>query len=329
MSVRDFTQNYIEKDNRLANVSYFGTFAVYFSSLWIAIHWASVWWVVAPMVVINAFAGVRLYVLQHDCGHASLFETRAQNDWAGYGLSVFTLTPYKAMRYNHNVHHAHIGNLEHREAGEVNTMTLREWQQAGPWQRLYYRLYRNPVILLLVGGVFVYFLRYRWPKNTLRTGVAEVLAHNLGIALWLALIYALSGWVGIWVWVATAILAGAIGVFLVYLQHNFEDTYWDRRPDLDPQIAALKGSSALDLGWWWDLGTGNIAYHDIHHFDPRIPSYRLRRCHREISHALAPQTNIVRWPQALGAFRLKLWDEERGKLVPFPKAAQSTTSATA
>ncbi|MBR9651733.1 fatty acid desaturase [Thalassovita aquimarina] len=323
MSVRDYTKDYIEKDNRIAAVSYFGTFLVYFASLWAAIHWATIWWAVVPLVILNAFSGVRLYVLQHDCGHASLFDTRRQNDLAGYGLSVFTLTPYWAMRHNHNLHHAHVGNLDHREDGEIYTMTLAEWNAAGFGKRLYYRLYRNPFVLMLVGGIFVYFLRYRWPKNTLKAGIAGVLAHNLALAAWLLALWLLAGKIGLAVWAATAVVAGAIGVFLVYLQHNFEDTYWDRRPDLDPSVAALKGSSALDLGWWWDLGTGNIAYHDIHHYDPRIPSYRLRKCHREIGHALAPQTNIVKWPQAIASFRLKLWDEEKGKLVPFPRARQA------
>ncbi len=324
MSVRDYTKNYIGKDNRIAAASYFGTFAVYFATLWAAIHWAATWWAVVPLVILNAFSGVRLYVLQHDCGHASLFETRRQNDLAGYGLSVFTLTPYWAMRHNHNLHHAHVGNLEHREDGEIYTMTLTEWNQAGFGKRLYYRLYRNPFVLMLVGGIFVYFLRYRWPKNTLKAGIAGVLAHNLALAVWIGSIWLAAGAAGLAVWVATAVVAGVIGVFLVYLQHNFEDTHWDRRPDLDPSVAALKGSSALDLGWWWDLGTGNIAYHDIHHYDPRIPSYRLRKCHREIGHVLAPQTNIVKWPQAIASFRLKLWDEDKGKLVPFPRARQAS-----
>ncbi|MEZ5675848.1 MAG: fatty acid desaturase [Thalassovita sp.] len=320
-TIRDLTRAYIQPDNRLAALSYFGTFAVYFVTLWAAVGLvgAGQWSLLLPLaVVVNAFAAVRLYVLQHDCGHASLFKTPAQNVWAGYGLSVFTLTPFRAMRYNHNLHHKHIGNLDHRETGEVHTMTLREWQAAGLGTRLYYRLYRNPVVLMLVGGIFVYFLRYRWPKNALKTGVWDVLAHNLGIALWLGLIWIWAGWTGLAIWAVTAVLAGAIGVFLVYLQHNFEETYWDRRPDLNPQMAALKGASSLDLGWWWDLGTGNIAYHDIHHFEPRIPSYRLRRCQRDLAAALAPQTTLVRWPEALRAFRLKLWDEDAQKLVPFP-----------
>ena len=122
---------------------------------------------------------------------------------------------------------------------------------------------------------------------------------------------------GIGVYLGVTVLAGMIGVFLVYLQHNFEDTYWDRKPALDFRRATLQGSSCLNLGWWWDLGTGNIAYHDIHHFMPAIPSYRLRKCH----FALPPELEMPRieWPEALRSFRLKLWHEDEGRLVPFPQ----------
>lgn len=318
-TVREFTRAYCQRSNSRAAFSYFATFAVYFLSLWAAVEAVlSAWWLAAlALIVLNAFSGVRLYVLQHDCGHTSLFEDRRLNDLAGYGLSTFTLTPFRAMQYNHNVHHAHISDLEARETGEIHTMTLREWENA-PWhRRLAYRIYRNPLFLLPVGGLFTYLLRYRWPKNTLRIGAWGVMAQNAALLAWVALIWALAGAIGLWVWLATVFVASMIGVFLVYLQHNFEDTYWDRRPDLSPEKAALVGSSALDLGWWWDLGTGNIAYHDIHHYNARIPSYNLRRCHRALREEFdAP---VVRWPGALASFRLKLWDEEAARLVPFPR----------
>jgi omega-6 fatty acid desaturase (delta-12 desaturase) len=144
-----------------------------------------------------------------------------------------------------------------------------------------------------------------------------VLAHNLMLACYLALVYLAFGWPGLAVLGASAILAGAIGVFLVYLQHNFEDTYWDRKPHLDFRKATLEGSSSLDLGHWWDIGTGNIAYHDLHHFNPGIPSYRLRKCQNALPEELKTH-DVIRWPEAIASFRLKLWDEAQGKLVPFP-----------
>ncbi|WP_101068316.1 fatty acid desaturase [Roseovarius salinarum] len=325
MTIREFTKAYTGKSDLRGALSLFGTLAVYLAALTLG-----VWAVQAtgqplaavPAVVVLAFASVRLYVLQHDCGHASLFATRRWNDWAGYLLSVFSLTPFRVMQYNHNLHHAYLGNLDHRETTEVYTMTLREWQ-AAPWhRRLWYRLYRNPLVMLSLGGVYTYFIAYRWPRNTGRVGAAGVIAHNLMLAGYVAVVYLAAGWTGLGVLGSSAVLAGVIGVFLVYLQHNFEDTYWDRKPDLDFRRAALEGSSSLDLGWWWDLGTGNIAYHDLHHFNPSIPSYNLRRCQKALPPDLQSH-DVIRWPEALASFRLKLWDEDTGKLVPFPRAGAS------
>lgn len=320
MDLRAYTRQYCDKDNRIAALSYFGTFAVYFTSLYLAIAHVNLWYVMLPAGIVHAFSAVRLYVLQHDCGHHSLFETRAQNEWAGHLLSPFTFAPFEVMKQNHNLHHAGVGNLDHRETGEIHTMTLAEWNTAGFWQRLQYRLYRNPFILVPLGALFTYFIRYRWPKNTLRFGVGAVLAHNVVIAGYMGLLYLLAGWTGLLVWLAFSLLGGMIGVFLVYLQHNFEDTYWNRRPDLDPQLAALQGSSALDFGWLFDLVVACITLHDIHHFNARIPSYRLRACHYNLPPEYAPRR--IKFPEAVAALNLKLWDEDRGRLVPFPRSGE-------
>lgn len=321
MNLREFTRAYTRKDNRVAATSFFGTFAVYFASLAGAIGFSDVWALMIVFGVIHAFASVRLYVLQHDTGHLSLFETRDQNAWAGIALSPFTLAPYEVMKQNHNLHHANIGNLEHRETGEINTMTVREWQQAGYWERLQYRLYRNPFILVPLGALFTYFIRYRWPKNTARFGVGGVLVHNLMVLAWVGLLYNLVGFEGVAIYLSFAFLGGMIGVFLVYLQHNFEDTYWDRRPDLDPQIAALQGSSALDFGHWFDIAVANITCHDLHHFNANIPSYNLRRARYALPEDLAPRR--IGFIEAVQALNLKLWDEDRQRLVPFPPAGKS------
>ena len=315
------------RDDRIAALSYVGTFAVYFATFALALFWSPHIGITAVLVIVNALSGVRLYVLQHDCGHHSLFSARQVNEWAGYGLSSFTLTPFKTMQYNHNSHHAHLGDLDERDTGEVHTMTLREWQAATPGQRLRYRLYRNPLIMLPLGGLLTYAIRYRWPKNARKVGVAGVMAANLALGLWVGAILLAAGWTGIAIYGWTVLVAGTVGVFCVYLQHNFEDTYWDRRPGHDIQDASLTGSSALDLGWWFDLATCNIAYHDLHHYNPRIPSYRLRRCHRALRRDYG--LPVIRWPQALGSFALKLWDEDQQKLVRIPRAEARGSSLIA
>ena len=324
MDLRAHTRQYCDKDNRLASLSYFGTFAVYFASLILGIAYVDIWLVLVPAVVAHAFAAVRLYVLQHDTGHHSLFATRWQNELAGHGLSPFTFAPFEVMKQNHNLHHGHLGNLDHRDTGEIHTMTLREWHAADWKTRLVYRLYRNPFVLIPAGAIFTYFIRYRWPKNTMRFGWKGVVLHNLSIALFLAILYALAGWTGIFVWLGASLLGGMIGVFLVYLQHNFEDTYWDRRPDLDPQLAAIQGSSCLDFGWFFDFCVANITLHDIHHFNARIPSYRLRRCHYALPDEVAPRR--IGFLEAVAALNLKLWDEDGERLVPFPPVSSVRTA---
>lgn len=319
MDLRTYTRQYARTDNRLAALSYFGTFIVYFTSLFLAIQFVERWYVLWPAGIVFAFAAVRLYVLQHDTGHHSLFEKRRQNQWAGHVLSPFTFAPFEVMKQNHNLHHANVGNLEHRETGEIHTMTVAEWQAAGFWQRLGYRLYRNPAILVPLGAAFTYFIRYRWPKNTIRFGAMSVVLHNVVIIAMLSLLYAVSGSVGVLVWLGFSFLGGMIGVFLVYLQHNFEDTYWDRRPDLDPHEAALHGSSCLDFGWFFDFAVANITLHDIHHFNARIPSYRLRQCHYNLPEEMAPRR--IKFSEAIRALGLKLWDEDQKRLVPFPSGS--------
>ena len=317
MDLRAYTRQYARRDNYLALRSYGITFVLYFATLYVAIAFWNYWHVAFFAGVIYAFANVRLYVLQHDCGHFSLFETRNQNQIAGNILSVFTFAPFDAMRYNHDQHHAGLGDLNHRHSNEIHTMTLHEWEGADFRSRLFYRLYRHPFILIPVGSLFTYFIRYRWPQNTMKIGVRNVILHNLSLLAFGGVIIILAGIKGLFIWLFLSFIAGMLGVFLVYLQHNFEDTYWDRRPDLDPHIAALQGSSALDFGKWFDIAVACITLHDIHHFNARIPSYHLRECHYNLPKKYAPRR--IGFGEAIRSFGLKLWDEDAKKMVPFPQ----------
>ncbi len=316
MDLRDAARQYAAKSNILASISFFGNFGVYFLALFLGIRFFESWSVCVPAVLLLGLAAVRLYVLQHDTGHLTLFRTRRQNEWAGYALSTFTFTPFRAMQYNHNLHHTYVGNLEERDKGEINTMTLREWRAASPGRRLFYRLYRNPLLLISLGSIWTYFFRYRWPKNTVKVGVAGVLIHDALVVGFVALLYWAFGWPGVCVLLAGTIVGGMLGVFLVYLQHNFEDTYWDRKPGLDFQKACLQGSSCINFGWLFDEAVANITKHDIHHYAAAIPSYRLRQAHRELGREFGFRNIGLR--EAFRSFRLKLWDEDAGRLVPFP-----------
>ena len=319
------TEAYCRRDDRRAALSCGATFAVYFASLSALLFWPAPWPIAASLILVNALSGVRLYVLQHDCGHHALFSARHVNDLAGYLLSTFTLTPYRAMQINHNAHHAHVGDLDARATGEIQTMTLAEWRAAGPKARLRYRLYRNPFLMLPLGGILTYAVLYRWPRNAARIGRGGIIAQNAILALWLGLVWWAGSGRGFALYGLTVLVAGSVGVFCVYLQHNFDGTRWDRPPRHDIRQASLHGSSALDLGWWFDLATANIAYHDLHHFNPRIPSYRLRQCHLSLRDRFG--LPVIGWRAALQSFTLKLWDEETARLVPFPDALADDLTA--
>ncbi|WP_281841815.1 fatty acid desaturase [Sinisalibacter aestuarii] len=320
MELKQELRRFTGKDNWLAYASLLGNLAVYAAGVAVSVTAAGQgrWPIAALGVIVLAFAGVRLYVLQHDLGHLSLFRTRRQNEIWGYLVSPFTMAAYPQMRYNHNMHHAYVGDLDARETTEIHTMTLREWREAGFWQRLYYRLYRHPLVLIPVGALYTYFFVYRWPKNAARVGAGAMLAHNVAILAYFGLLWLWAGWAGVLTVALAVWLGGMIGVFLVYLQHNFEGTWWDRRPDLDPSRAAIQGGSCLDFGWVFDEAVANITKHDIHHLVASIPSYRLRAAHRQLEKT--HQLRRISFGEALHAFTLKLWDEEAEQLVPFPKA---------
>lgn len=328
MTVRQASRAYNEKNDALALFSLGANFLVYFGSLYLAIRAAQleIWWLYAPLVVVLALAAGRLYVLEHDFGHLSFFSKKKWNVLGGHAVSPFTLAEFYTMQYNHDEHHRQIGNLEHREAGEIFTMTLREWNEAGFGKRLYYRLYRNPFVLIPLGAFYTYFLVWRFPKNTMKVAPKSVLLHNIVLLAWWGLVYALAGWTGVLTIWLSIFVAGCLGVFLVYLQHNFEDTYWDRRPDLSFDQAALQGASCLSFGTWFDEAVANITKHDIHHLNASIPCYRLRQAHRELED-IFPLRRIS-FREALHAFTLKLWDEETDQLVPFPKERQMAGAPT-
>lgn len=316
MNIRQQTLLFSRRDNRLANASFFGTFAIYFLSFIGAVLTFKLLWIAIPLMIVMGVAAVRLYILQHDCGHNSFFETREQNELAGKVLSIFTLASFKALRFNHNQHHAHVGDLDERHSNEVFTLTAREFEAAGFWRKLAYRIYRHPLTLFVFGPPVIFFIRYRLPKNWRTTGLGDVVLTNLMLAIYLGVIWALSGANGLLVWFLGTWIGMGFGVFVVYLQHNFEDTYYESNPDYDADIAFRKGSSVLAFGSFFDLMVANITYHDLHHVNARIPSYRLRECYYAV--AERPYPNHITPRDAIRCVNWKLWDEESEKMVPFP-----------
>ena len=254
-----------------------GAFAVLWFLTWAALglgYWASL------LVAVPA-AGflVRLFMIQHDCGHGSFFRHRAANDWVGRVIGAVTLTPYDVWRSSHAVHHASSGNLERRGIGDITTLTVQEYLALSRWRRLGYRLYRNPIVMFVLGPAYLFILQHRLPIGAPRGGWQawlSTMATNAAIAL---IIVVLMWLVGVQpfllVHLPIALLAASIGVWLFYVQHQFEDTFWAETPGWTMHEAALHGSSHYDLPGVLRWFTANIGVHHVHHLCSRIPYYRL------------------------------------------------------
>ena len=261
---------------------------------------------------------VRTFIFMHDCAHGSFFASRRANDLVGYATGVLTMTPFGQWRRDHALHHASSGDLTRRGHGDVPTLTVREYLAKTPRERLAYRVIRHPA-LLLFGGPIHLMLGQRFRARSKATGskqVASVWATNAGIvAVVGAGVWALGWQTLLVVYGLPYYLAAMAGVWLFYVQHQFEDAYWTSHDDWDYATAALRGSSHLQLSAPLRWFTGSIGLHHVHHLAPRIPNYRLQRCHDE--NPLLQTAPVVTLRSGMTALRLALWDEERNRLVRF------------
>jgi omega-6 fatty acid desaturase (delta-12 desaturase) len=277
-------------------------------------------WAALPLAVPAATLLVRLFMFQHDCGHGSFFKSRRANDLLGRTLGVLTLTPYAFWRTSHAIHHATSGNLDRRGVGDVTTLTVREYLSLPAWRRLRYRLYRHPLVLFGIGPTYMFVIRHRIPTgNPLRhrQSWASILGTDAVIAAVMLLLVLTAGPRSLLLgYVPMVLLASSMGVWLFYIQHQFENTYWEAQADWDFHAAALQGSSFYELPRILHWLTGYIGFHHIHHLSSKVPNYHLRACfeqNAEFWHA--KRLTLL---DSLRCPRLALWDEERRRLVPFP-----------
>lgn len=268
---------------------------------------------------------LRLFIIQHDCGHGAFLRSRAGNDWFGRALGVFTLTPYDCWRRSHSQHHAATGNLDARGIGDVDTLTVREFQQLSRLQRLLYRLYRHPLVLLGLGPAYLFLVRHRLPLGLMKEGYlywVSAIGTNLVTALILAIpIYLVGIGITALVFLPVLLTAASVGVWLFYIQHQFSDAHWNEKATWSFHDAALHGSSHLDLPLIFRWFTGNIGVHHVHHLASRIPFYRLPEVLEK--HPGLRDLNRYTALQTLGALRLALWDEGQRRLVSFREAARA------
>jgi len=303
------------------------SFILLWFSMWLALSLG--YWLSLIMAVPASGFLVRLFMIQHDCGHGAFFRHRTANDWLGRVIGAVTLTPYDVWRQNHAVHHATSGNLDSRGIGDVATLTVREYLGLSAWRQLGYRLYRNPIVLFGLGPAYLFIFRHRLPIGLTRMGWwpwFSTMATNGAIALIvLVMVWLVGVQPFLLVHLPITLLAASIGVWLFYVQHQFENTYWAKAPAWSLHEAALNGSSHYELPSVLRWFTADIGVHHVHHLCSRIPFYRLQRVLRD-----HPELNVVgrlTFVQSLGCVRLVLWDEERRRLISFRELRRSSTRA--
>jgi acyl-lipid omega-6 desaturase (Delta-12 desaturase) len=261
----------------------------------------------------------RMYSLFHDLTHNSLFESRRRNSRWGHTLGFLLFTPYRWWQRQHAIHHAHTGDLDHRGVGEINTLTVKEYESSPRLKRLAYRLYRNPPLMLLVGPSLVFLVERRFPQRGMTPKILlSVAVTNLALVAWVLGWSALVGWQTFLLIQGTTLAAGgAIAAWMLYVQHQYEDTYYEAPGEWRFELAALQGSSYLRLPRPLAWIVGNANFHHVHHLSAKIPNYNLRAAHE--SHPMFRRTPVVTPRSSIETFRLKLWDTESESLVPFPK----------
>lgn len=313
---------YEKPDPRKASGQLLNTLLPY-ALLWAAMIWmlraGLPYWSILPLIVVSAGLLVRIFIIFHDCCHGSFFASKTANRILGYLTGLLAFTPYEAWQHPHNRHHATTGDLDRRGGGDVWTMTVAEYETA-PWPtRLGYRFYRNPLMLFVVIPTLLFLVGQRFPRKG--AGPRErrsALWTNLGLTAILGLAHFTIG-LPAYLSIQLPIIAitASVGVWLFYVQHQYEDFYWSRHPEWDPARAALEGSSYYQLPRVLEWFTGNIGYHYLHHLRPRIPNYRLRECAAGMP--VVPGTAPLTMRGSLQSMFLHLWDEAENKLVRFPR----------
>lgn len=272
---------------------------------------------------------VRLFIVQHDCGHGAMFTSRKANDWVGRALGVITFTPYEYWRRLHAAHHAASGNLDRRGTGDIDTLTIDEYKQKSTNERLLYRLYRHPAVMFGLGPAYLFIFRHRVPIGSMHNGRIpwmSTLATNAGILLMSAVLIYAVGWKAFFIIHLPIIVIGAsIGVWMFYVQHQFEETRWERNDNWSRADAALHGSSYYDLPAPLMWLTGNIGIHHVHHLSSKIPFYKLPQVLKE-NPELKNIGRLSFW-ESIQCVRLTLWDEKNKRLISFSDFTSAQRSA--
>jgi omega-6 fatty acid desaturase (delta-12 desaturase) len=276
-------------------------------------------WIYFLLLPLTAVLFTRLFTIQHDCGHGAYFSSRCVNDAVGNALSILTLTPYHYWKKTHAAHHACSGDLDRRGTGDVDVLTVAEYKALTPFKKAWYRLYRNPAFMVIMGPLLIYGFKFRLPLDNPYHSVKSwtgIMLTNLGIFLTIAALVHFFGLDAfLLVYLPVSWTAAAIGVTGFYIQHQYEETYWSRNGEWSHFDAALQGSSYFEFPRILNWLVNNINLHHIHHLNGRVPSYRLRECLMQIPELRAVTKRTL--SDIPACFRLALWDDESGKMVGF------------
>lgn len=306
-----------------------GISVIPFAALWFLASWTATYSYFGALViaVLNGGFLLRIFCIQHDCGHGSFFGNRTVSDWVGRALGVVTFTPYDVWRRTHSIHHSHAGDLDHRGIGDIMTLTIEEYHQRSAFGRLLYRAYRHPLVMFGLGPSYIFLLQNRLPVGLMTQGRKywiSAMGTNLGIAVILSVMVYFGGWQALFIVVLpTILIAASIGVWLFYVQHQFEQTHWDHFEDWQMHEAALHGSSHYDLPPILRWFSANIGIHHVHHLHSRIPFYRLPEILRD--HEELVDCGRMTLRESFKCAKLDLWDAGNRRLVSFAAARNRLT----
>jgi len=284
------------------------------------------WWLTIPLILLAAALQVRVFILFHDCCHGSLLPWSRANQLLGYLTGVLTFTPFRHWRWEHSVHHATAGDLDRRGVGDIWTMTIDEYR-ASPWsRRMGYRMMRNPLVMLGIGPFLIFVVRERFgTRGASKAARRSVWLTNLGLAGMITCGCLLFGVVPFLVLQLSAMgVAASAGVWMFYVQHQYDGVYWERHHHWEYTSAALLGSSFYKLPRVLQWFTGNIGYHHVHHLSSKIPNYYLERCHH--THELFGKATVLTLRSSFRCLGFRLWDESNKRLVDFGQARRQAAA---
>jgi omega-6 fatty acid desaturase (delta-12 desaturase) len=316
--LRSLVRDYEEPSNWRAIWELVSTFGPYILAWYLMYLSLSVsWWLTIPIAALSGTLLLRVFIIFHDCGHGSFFKSATANAVTGSIAGLLTFTPYYHWRWQHGVHHGTAGDLNRRGTGDIWTMTVQEYLESSRWRRFAYRLARNPFILFVVAPIVMFVFVQRLPSPGTRAREREsVWWMNLSLLIMTLVLGYVFGPLNYFIIQLTAmVVAGSLGVWLFYVQHQFEDAYWEQHEDWDYTAAALQGSSFYRLPAVLRWLSGNIGYHHIHHLSSRIPNYNLKRCHDQ--NPIFQQVKAITLFDSFKTARLRLWDAKLRKLVGF------------